>query len=94
MKMTVFAQIQAHPGQTDALFNLLKQLVRDTHTEAGCFEYTLHRSLDNANHFWMYEVWQSQAALDAHMASPHFNAFVTASEELVKQVDIHKTYAC
>ncbi len=32
MKVTVFAQIQAHPGQTDSLFNLLKQLVRDTHT--------------------------------------------------------------
>lgn len=56
MKITVFAQIQAHPGQSDALFNILKQLVIDTHTEAGCFEYTLHRSLDNANHFWMYEV--------------------------------------
>lgn len=94
MKITVVAQIQAHPGQSDALFNILKQLVIDTHTEAGCFEYTLHRSLDNANHFWMYEVWQSQAALETHMASPHFNAFLAVSAAFVKQVDIHKTCAC
>ncbi|MFV0597612.1 putative quinol monooxygenase [Shewanella sp.] len=94
MKITVFAQIQAHSGQSDALFRVLKQLVRDTHTEAGCIEYTLHNALDDANQFWVYEVWQSQAALDAHMASPHFNTFLAASEALVKQVDIHKTYAC
>ncbi|WP_198781268.1 putative quinol monooxygenase [Shewanella putrefaciens] len=94
MKITVFAQIQAHSGQSDSLFKVLKQLVSDTHTEAGCLEYTLHHSLDNANQFWMYEVWRSQAAIDAHMASHHFNAFVVASEALVEKVEIHKSYAC
>uniref|UniRef100_Q0HQK6 Antibiotic biosynthesis monooxygenase n=1 Tax=Shewanella sp. (strain MR-7) TaxID=60481 RepID=Q0HQK6_SHESR len=94
MKITVFAQVQAHSGQSDALFRVLKQLVSDTRTEAGCIEYTLHNALDDANQFWVYEVWQSQAALDAHMASPHFNTFLAASEGLVKQVNIHKTYAC
>ncbi|MDI5832682.1 putative quinol monooxygenase [Shewanella xiamenensis] len=94
MKITVFAQIQAHSGQSDSLFKVLKQLVSDTHTEAGCLEYTLHHSLDNANKFWMYEVWRSQTALDAHMASPHFNTFVATSELLVEKVEIHKCYAC
>lgn len=63
MKITVFAQIIANQGQSDTLFKILKQLVTDTHTEAGCIEYKLHHSLDDENIFWIYEIWQSQAAL-------------------------------
>ena len=94
MKITVFAQIIANQGQSDALFKILKQLVTDTHTEAGCIEYKLHHSLDDENIFWMYEIWQSQAALDEHMASAHFQAFVAQTANLISRADINKSYAC
>ncbi|MCS6211578.1 antibiotic biosynthesis monooxygenase [Shewanella baltica] len=90
MKITVFAQIIANQGQSDALFKILKQLVTDTHTEAGCIEYKLHHSLDDENIFWMYEIWQSQAALDEHMASVHFQAFVAQTADLISRADILK----
>ena len=94
MKITVFAQIIANQGQSDTLFKILKQLVTDTHTEAGCIEYKLHHSLDDENIFWMYEIWQSQAALDEHMASTHFQAFVAQTADIINRPDIHKSYAC
>ncbi|PWF63123.1 antibiotic biosynthesis monooxygenase [Shewanella sp. BC20] len=94
MKVTVFAQIQARSGQGKALSHVLKQLVKATLTEVGCLEYTLHQSIEDADQFWMYEVWQSQAALDAHMASPHFNDFVTSSNAIMDKASINKAYAC
>lgn len=94
MEITVFAHIVAAQGQSEAVLAILKQLVIDTHTEAGCIKYTLHRSLDDETIFWMHETWQSQAALDAHMASPHFQAFVAKTTELISRADIHKSYAC
>ena len=47
--------------------------------EAGCLEYRTFRGADGAALF-LKEEWESRAALDAHMGTPHFLAFRTALE--------------
>jgi quinol monooxygenase YgiN len=65
----------AAPGCEEALFGHLSALVEPTRAEPGCLTYELHRDPDNAAKFFFYERFASQEALDAHLATPHFQNF-------------------
>ena len=42
-----------------------------TRLEAGCLNYDLHRSIDDADVWFVYENWRSSEGFDAHMLSEH-----------------------
>jgi quinol monooxygenase YgiN len=67
--------IEAASGQEEKLAEQLRALVAPTRAEAGCLAYELHRDPKNPAKFMFYERFRSQAALDEHLASPHFKAF-------------------
>jgi quinol monooxygenase YgiN len=46
--------------------------------------YELYES-DPKGRFYLYETWESQAALDQHMATPHFKRLEQTGGELVKE---------
>jgi quinol monooxygenase YgiN len=68
--------IEASAGQEEKLAEQLRALVAPTRSEAGCLAYELHRDPQNPGKFMFYERFSSQAALDAHLATPHFQKFV------------------
>ncbi len=49
----------------------LKKLVELSRAENGCCTYDLHQDNQNPEHFLMYEIWDSRAAWQAHVASVH-----------------------
>jgi quinol monooxygenase YgiN len=63
---------------------LLQDMVAPTHAEPGCKLYELYDS-DSRGRFFLYERWESQAALDLHMATPHFKRLKQTGEELVRE---------
>ena len=46
--------------------------------EPGCIDYCFAVDITNATRIRVFEVWQDQAALDAHMKSAHMIAFMAA----------------
>lgn len=68
--------IEAVAGHEDELAGKLLALVGPTRAEAGCLTYELHRDPKSPGKFMFYEKFKSQADLDAHIAAPHFQAFV------------------
>lgn len=64
------------PGQEDRAVELLGLLTPATRAEPGCRAYRAHRSLGNPRQFFLYELYDDQAALDAHRATPHFDKYV------------------
>ena len=68
--------MEAAPGRETDLEHVLRSLVAPTRKEPGCLVYRLHRDPQHAGKFMFYERFASQAALDAHLASPHFQAFL------------------
>lgn len=68
--------IEAAASQEENLAEQLRALVAPTRAEAGCLTYELHRDPQNPSKFMFYERFRSQAALDEHLASPYFKAFV------------------
>jgi quinol monooxygenase YgiN len=71
----LIARIRTQPGKADAVASALRQLAGPSKAEDGCIMYDVCRSLSDANELLALEEWESQEALDAHMATPHFKAF-------------------
>ena len=53
-----------------------------TRAEQGCKSYELCES-DSTGRFYFDETWESDAALDKHIATPHFNYLEQAIRELL-----------
>jgi quinol monooxygenase YgiN len=74
-------RLEAAAGRERELESQLRQLIAPTRAEAGCISYELHRSIDSDGLFMFCETFASQDALDAHIASPHFQAFAGYREK-------------
>jgi quinol monooxygenase YgiN len=80
----VIARSVARTGTEDQLRELLKRMLAPTRAESGCKLYELYES-DSKGRFYFYEIWESQAALNQHAASPHFKHLEQTVGELVQE---------
>jgi len=71
MTLRVIANLPAKPDKVDEVKALLLSLVAPTRAEAGCIKYDLLQSTSDPAQFTFDEEWTSDAALDAHLATPH-----------------------
>ena len=84
------AVIPAKPEAVAAIREALQMLAAATRAEEGCQGYDLYESAAAPGTFVSLEVWDDQAALDAHLQSPHVAAaFAAADGALAGEVAIH-----
>lgn len=81
--ISTVAVITGKPGTGDQLEAALRDLAAATHSEAGCSLYSLQRGIAEPDTFVTVEKWESQAALDAHLQSPHVGAAIGSATELL-----------
>ncbi len=86
--LTVVARLKAKSGSEAALERELRALVEPTRAEKGCLNYDLHRSAQDSGLFVFHENWESRALWDAHMASPHIQAFSQKQGELTESWEL------
>jgi quinol monooxygenase YgiN len=84
-KLTVVAKIRAKSGLKDKVKAELLNLISPTRKESGCINYDLHQSQEDENLFLFYENWISRQDLDDHLKTPHLQAFLGKSEELLAE---------
>ena len=68
--LTVIAYMKAAPGKEDELRRELEALIEPTSQEDGFVNYDLHQHVEDPGAFFLYENWESDADLDAHLAAP------------------------
>jgi quinol monooxygenase YgiN len=83
--VTVTAVFEARPGKVAELKHVLSGLLGPTRNETGCLNYDLHVSRQFPGKFLFHENWESQAALDAHLQSPHVKALLPRVGELCSE---------
>jgi quinol monooxygenase YgiN len=83
--LTVIARLRAKKGQEARLRRELQGLVAPTRAEAGCVGYDLHESTTDPRLFVFYEIWKSDADLDAHFQTPHMVAISKLNPELLEE---------
>ena len=89
----VIAQTQAVPDHRDVVRQALLALVTPMRGEAGCLRYDLHQDREDPTRFFFHEVWESDAALEKHLASPHIQAYRQAVEGKVAHREIRRLSA-
>lgn len=77
----VIATIETKAGSRDDLLKVFEGLVADVRAEKGCIEYVPTIDVPSSmttvrdNVVTVVEKWESLAALEAHLATPHMVAF-------------------
>ena len=71
----ISAAFRARPGKETELRDALKALQTPTRAEPGCLTYDLHEGVGDPARLMMFETWENQTAIDAHMKSPHVQKF-------------------
>lgn len=61
---------------------LAKELVSLSLHDKGCVEYDLLGSLTNTDRLLIYETWETEKDLKAHMESEHFRRLVPEIEKV------------
>jgi quinol monooxygenase YgiN len=78
------AFLKVKPGSEQAMEAAARTCVPASRGEDGCLLYAAHWDQGDRNRLVFIEHWASQAALDEHMRTPHFHAFVAAIRDLVE----------
>jgi quinol monooxygenase YgiN len=87
----VIATIETAPGRRDDLLAVFRHLVPQVRAEAGCIEYTPMIDTPSGiavqppvrdNVVTVVEKWESLAALDDHLKTPHMADFRRQTEPL------------
>jgi quinol monooxygenase YgiN len=82
-EVRVIARSVARKGKEDQLRALLQGMLVPTRDEQGCKSYELYES-DSTGRFYFEETWESHAALDKHIATPHFRHLEQTIGELLE----------
>ena len=81
------------PEHVQDYVNLFDAMRPTVLQEDGCLEYQLYMDRESADEIFIFERWESQAALDAHIETPHVQNFFARIPELVPtqpEITIHK----
>jgi quinol monooxygenase YgiN len=82
-RIVVTATLKAKPGKGDELAELLGGLVDAVAGEDGTEQFTIHRTADDPDSVFFYEVYRDQDALDVHRKNPALGAGGAALGELL-----------
>ncbi len=78
----VIARGLARKGGEAETLAAVEALVEPTRKEAGCVRYEVLAGLDDPREVAVVEEWASAEALQAHLASPHVQAFFARAASL------------
>ena len=83
-EVRVIARSVARKEKGAQFVDLLQGMLAPACAESGCRLYELYES-NSKGLFYLYAIWESQAALDQHAASPHFKHREQTMPELLQE---------
>jgi len=83
--LRVVARISAQPDKVEQVRLILSELIEPTRRESGCINYELLQNNEDPTDFTFVEEWESGAALDSHLATPHLQKAVVATQGLLTE---------
>ena len=71
------------PAEMDKYLAAVKENGAATIKEPGCREYNIMVSTTNPNHVFLFEVYDNDAAAQAHRATEHFKKYAATTANMV-----------
>lgn len=89
MTIVVSGKIRVAASSRDKGIELVAPLVAATRAEAGCMTYGFYEDVLEPCTLRIYEEWESNEALDAHMKTDHMAAFLAGMGSLeILEMDV------
>ena len=86
------AELQIVPAQLDAYLALLREEIETSvRLEPGVLTLNAVALKDSPDHIRLMEIYADQAAYEAHLKSPHFAKYKTATATMVRSLTLHET---
>jgi quinol monooxygenase YgiN len=85
---------QVRPEKREAAVAAALKMAQATQAENGCLAYNFYADLEAATTFFVFEVWENEAALTQHFETPHMAEFrqqlpdLLAGEMDIKRYDV------
>jgi quinol monooxygenase YgiN len=76
--IVVIGRIRTNEARRATFVRLGQTLVAASRADQGCMHYALYEDVEVDNDFVFVEEWESQEALERHLAMPHIAAFKQA----------------
>lgn len=96
--ISVFAVMTVHTGKKQQVLEIARANLATVRAEQGCHDYRLVEDVKNAgpfqkplgdDSFAFFEKWESMAALEAHLATPHMQAYFEETKALLADSAIY-----
>lgn len=96
--ISIFATMTAKPGKKAQVLEIARANLATVRAEKGCHEYRLVEDVKNAGPFQtplgedtfaFIECWEDMAAIEAHLATPHMQAYGEQTKELLADSAIY-----
>jgi quinol monooxygenase YgiN len=89
-EIRVIAQAFARSENAGGVRTILKNMLVPTRAEKGCMAYDLHEVIGDPHQFVFLEIWESEAALQAHTRTPHFQDLLRAQSLMTEPLKVTK----
>ena len=76
MSHIVVARWRPRAGAEEKIAAILRELAPKIRAEPGNVSFTVHRAKDDPNDILLYEIYESEAAFNAHRETAHFKTLV------------------
>jgi quinol monooxygenase YgiN len=73
--IVIAGKIQVRPEKRDEAQKAALAMAEATRRESGCVSYTFYADLVDPGTFFLFEEWESDAALGAHFQTEHMARF-------------------
>jgi (4S)-4-hydroxy-5-phosphonooxypentane-2,3-dione isomerase len=73
------------PAEREKYLEAIKENGAASVKEPGCRQFDIVVLASNPNHFFLYEVYDNEAAYQAHRTTDHFKKYAAATANMVQQ---------
>lgn len=89
-EFALLAQFTLKPATRDRFVELVLRNAAASVNEPGCRRFDVLTPRDGAERVVLYEIYDDEAAFEAHMQSPHFAEFRRATADLVETRSVER----
>jgi autoinducer 2-degrading protein len=81
--LVLVVSVKVKPGKRDEFMAVVREDAESTmEKEEGNFQFNVVQDNDDLDHFFLYEVYGDEAALEAHRGMPHFLTYRDATADI------------
>ena len=87
--LALWVKVRIKPAMREKFLKAIEEdALGSERDEAGCLRFNVLQDTADANVYYFFEVYQDQAALEAHRTMPHYAVWQAAADTLAGPVEL------